>query len=439
MHALRQVPPVLRSGGGRRARWGIADQLASSVTNFSITLVVAHQSSPREFGAFSVALALYIFLIWASRSLVAEPYVIRLTRAPAVEQRTAAGPALGAAAALGVASAVVLLAGALLFRSEGAVLAAMAVGMPGLFVQDTYRYILIAAGRARAAAANDCLWLALQSACVAGLLVTGLADAVTLTGAFAASGTAAAVVAARQAGLVPGVRSWWDWLGRHRDLGVPFVLELVAVNGMTHVTMVGVGLLGGIVAVGELRAATLLMSPPTVLFAGAFLVGTAEAVRLREESLRRLSALVLVLALSTSLLTALWALIVTFLPDAAGRSLLQSNWGAARDLLVPVAALTAANACILAGIVGLRALEAARRSLQVRLWAAPVILLGGLAGVAAGGAYGAGAGLAAGSAVSAVLTWSAFRRAVTQEATGRARPFPSNVVPQVVETPTLNG
>ena len=437
--AVRRLPAVLRSGGARRARWGIADQVASSLTNFAITLVVARQAPPRQFGAFSVALASYIFLLWVARSLVAEPFLIRLTRATPAEQRGAGRSALGAAAGLGLVSGFVLLAGALVFPSAGAVLAVMAVSMPGLLVQDAYRYLLIAAGRARAAATNDGVWFALQGAAVAGLLVTGHADVVTLTAAFGAAGTAAAVLGARQAGVAPAPASAWEWLRRHRDLGGPFVLELVAVNGMTHLTMVGIGVVGGIVAVGELRAAALLMSPPTVLFAGAFLMGTSEAVRLREESLRWVSALVLTLALTTSILTVLWAVAVALLPDAAGRGVLQSNWASGRRLLVPLAAVTAANACTLSGIVGLRALEAARQSLQVRLWAAPAILGSGLVGVATGGAYGAGAGLAAGSAFSAALTWSAFRRALRKEATGQARPRPGDAVPAVVETPTLSG
>jgi hypothetical protein len=181
------------------------------------------------------------------------------------------------------------------------------------------------------------------------------------------------------------------------------------------------------------------MSPPTVLFAGAFLVGTAEAVRLREQSRRRLFALVVALAVSTSLVTVAWAVGVAFVPDTAGRSLLRSNWASARDVLVPVAALTAANACILAGVVGLRALEAARQSLRARLWAAPVILGAGLVGVAAGGAYGAGMGLAAGSAFSAALTWSAFRRAVGSNVPVGGQPPQGDAVVPEVEIPSVNG
>ena len=437
--AVRRLPALLRSGGGRRAGWGVADQMVSSLTNFSITLVVANQATPRQFGAFSVALALYIFLLWVARSVVAEPFVIRLTRATTAEQQAAARSALGAAVGLGVAAAALLLAGALAFRQAGGVLAVMALSMPGLLVQDAYRYVLIAAGRARAAAANDGLWLCLQAAATTILLVSDTATAVTLTAAFGAAGTAAALVAARQAGALPAVGSAQAWLRRHRDLGGPFVLELVAVNGMTHLTMVGIGVVGGIVAVGELRAAAVLMSPPTVLFAGAFLMGTAEAVRLRDQSRRRLSALVVALAVSTSLVTVAWAVALALVPDAVGRTLLESNWAAARHVLLPVAALTAANACILAGIVGLRALEAARESLRVRLWAAPAIVGAGLVGVAVGGAYGAGVGLAVGSAFSAALTWSAFRRALRTHVPVEGRPPEAGTVVPEVEIPTVNG
>jgi hypothetical protein len=89
--------------------------------------------------------------------------------------------------------------------------------------------------------------------------------------------------------------------------------------------------------------------------------------------------------------------------------------------------------------VSLRALEAARQSLRVRLWAAPVIVGSGLVGMHAGGAYGAGVGLAASSAFSAALTWSALRRALAREAAGRDRPVVEDPLAESIEIPTLNG
>jgi len=44
---------------GRRAGWGLADQAFSSLTNFAVGLLIARTVGPADFGAFSLAFALY--------------------------------------------------------------------------------------------------------------------------------------------------------------------------------------------------------------------------------------------------------------------------------------------------------------------------------------------------------------------------------------------
>ena len=70
-------------------QWGVVDQAVSSITNFAICIAVARQAPPAEFGAFSLALTLYVTLLWASRSLTTEPFVVRFTAAPPGDQRAA--------------------------------------------------------------------------------------------------------------------------------------------------------------------------------------------------------------------------------------------------------------------------------------------------------------------------------------------------------------
>jgi len=413
-----RIPAALRSGGARRARWGIVDQVVSSVTNFAIVLVAAREATPREFGVFSLALALYIFLLWVGRSLVAEPFVVRHGATPPAGRREAAQAAVGAAVAVGLASAVVLLVIAALWRSSGGVLFAMALAMPGALVQDAYRYVLIADGRARAAAGNDSVWFAVQLVAVVILLAVGRASATNLTVAFAVGAGCAAFVASRQAGVGPRPTVWRQWLRDHGDLGVPFLLELVSVNGTTQLTLVGLGAVAGVVAVGELRAATLLFGPAMVLFAGVFLIGMTEGVRMRSHSPDRLATLVVGLATVTSLATLAWGVTVALLPDGVGTAVIGDHWRTARRLVAPVALLTAANACILAVGVGLRALAAARSSLRARLWSAPVVLVAGLVGAGVGDAEGAAVGLAGASWFGAVLAGLAFRHALARERDG---------------------
>ncbi len=415
-HVIRWLPGALRSGGAQRARWGLLDQVLSSLTNFGLTAVVAHQVAPDEFGSFSLALAVYILSLWVARSVVGEPFVVRLTEAPAATAAAAARQALGAALVVGIVWGAGMVAAGGFLGENGRPMQAMGLFLPGLLVQDGYRYVLMAAGRVRSATASDGIWLILQWILFVALLLGGRAGAVALTAAFGVAATAAGLVAWRRTRVAPAPRAWWTWLRAHRDLGIPFVLELVTVNGATQLSMVAIAAFGGVVAVGELRAAVLLLGPTTVVCSGLFLVAIPEAVRMRNRSLPGLAILVYTLAISMSLAILAWAAVLLLVPASAGEALLGANWARGRHVLIPMAVMTAANGAIIAAIVGLRALEAARQSLRVRVWAGPVILAsGGLGAVAAGG-RGAAIGLALSSWVSAFLAFVVLRGSLRNEA-----------------------
>ncbi|MEA2716232.1 MAG: hypothetical protein QOI99_549 [Actinomycetota bacterium] len=413
-----------RRPSARRVQWGVVDQAISSLTNFAICLAVARHASPAEFGAFSLALTLYVTFLWASRSVTTEPYVVRFTAASDGAQRAAASQAVGTALSVGVLSAGVLVAvGAVGGALTLPVLAAMAAGMAGLLVQDSYRYVLFAAGRARAAAANDLAWLACQAGLVAALLASGRASATTMSLAFGASATAAALLGMRQTGVVPAPGRSVEWLGRHRDLGVPFFLELVAVTGMMQVALLAVAATTGAAAIGALRAAMLLFGPLTVIFVGMLVIGVPEVIRAGERGHKAPLRFVAALGVGMPTLTGLWAAAVLLVPERLGVDLLGSNWLPGRHVVPPVAFLIAGHGCALAAIVGLRALGAARQSLGARLWGAPAFLVGGIAGGLAAGAYGAGVGLAAAAWLDAGLAWWALRRVMVTG--GPSHPAPS--------------
>lgn len=410
--ALRWLPGGLRSGGAHRARWGIFDQGISSFTNFAITAVVAHQVSPTGFGAFSVALAMYVCVLWVARSLVGEPFVVRLTSASFDLQTAAAREALGTAVATGAATGLAAVVLGLSIRGPtGSALAAMGLFLPCLLAQDAYRYVLMARGRARAAAANDGLWLAVQGLVIAALLLAGRDSVATLVIAFGAGATVAAMFGGWQTGVLPAVNRARPWLRAHADLWLPFVLELLTVNATPQLSMLAVAALGEVVTVGEVRAGMFLFAPLSVLFSGLFLIGLPEAVRLRQRSLPGLRVFVVALAVGGVALTSLWAAALWLLPGDAGRAALRSNWATGRHLLWPMAAFTAAGVVTMAAIIGLRALEVARRSIRVRIWAGPVVFGAGVAGAEIAGASGAAIGLAASSWLSAALAWLVLTRA----------------------------
>jgi hypothetical protein len=283
--------------------------------------------------------------------------------------------------------------------------------MPFLLVQDTYRYLLIAGDRTKAAVANDAIWLGLQSAIVAALLVSGRPGVTGLTVAFGGAAAVASAAGWLQTRIRPMVRAAPDWLHRFRDLGLPFLYELIMINGIMQITVLAIGLFGDVVTVGQLRAGTLVFAPLTVMFAGVFLIGLPEAVKLGETPARVLR-LVVTIGVVTSLATCAWAVLIALVPARLGVDALGANWAPARDLVVPIGVLTTAAAWMLAIAVGLRAVGASRQSLRLRSVGAPIILVLGTVGAVLDGSSGAAAGLAIGACVSAMLAWITFRRAI---------------------------
>jgi O-antigen/teichoic acid export membrane protein len=407
------------SSRSRRIRWGLLDQAVSSLTNFTITLLVARVAGPLEFGVFSLAMTLYLFLLWVSRCLTTEPFVVRLTSGGPEEQRVAAIDASGTAVAIGAFTGLfVLVIGFIAEPFPHSVLGGMALAMPALFCQDAFRYVLIVAGRARAAAANDLIWLTVQTSLGTALVLSGHASAPALVAAFGFGAALAAIVGRHQTRVVPSPRSSFRWLRRHSDLGLPFLFEHLAITGAVQVAMVAIAAQAGVVIVGQLRAAMVLLGPLTVVFVGLTVVAMPEAVRLKEKSLLSLSRLVAALALAMPLMTGVWAVAVTMIPDRLGYEFLRANWSSGRELLVPVAALVAGNSCASAAVVGLRALGAARQSLRARIIGTPVMLVTGVIGASMAGARGAAVGLAAATWVDALLAWGAFVHMVRRERLG---------------------
>ena len=407
---MGHLTKLLRRGAEVQAPWGMADQTISSVTNFLILWLAARHSGIERFGLFGVAFTVYIVSLWITRSLVGEPFTIRHTGSDANELRRAGRQAVGAAIFIACLIAVPMAGPATLVEGWSVALVVMGLAMPALLAQDTYRYVLIASGKVRAAALNDAFWLAAQLPAVAWILWND-APIEWLLAAFGLGAAAAAVLGALQAGVRPNPAAGPEWLRSTANLGLPFLVELLGVYGAGQLALLGLAAVGEVGAVGRLRAALLLLSPVTVLCAGLFLVGAPEAMRIRHRNPLELSRFLLFLCSSALAVTA-WAGVIWLVPDRFGRLLLGGNWLRGTEVLAAVALMTVATIFVMAGMLGLRAIDAVRATLPRRLLAAPAFALATLAGVKAAGPQGAAAGLAAASVLSAVLTWFEFRRAL---------------------------
>ncbi|WP_210592364.1 hypothetical protein [Streptomyces sp. GESEQ-35] len=396
-----------------RLSWGLADQAVCSMTNFAVGIYVARSLGLVAFGVFSLAWVTYGVVLSVSRGLATDPLVVRFSGVPDASWRAAAarssGTALGVGAAIG---AVCLVAGLSLGGHVGPAFAALGVVLPGLLLQDAWRYSFFAAGTGRKAFVNDLLG---GVALVPALLVAarvGNVEAFVL-----AWGAAAAVAAAYgcfQSGIRPRPTEARAWLREQRDLGYRYLIENVGVSGASQLRAYGLGAIVGVSAVGVVRGAELLLGPFLAVLMGLSLVTVPEAARVLRQAPQRLARFCLLLSGGLASAALLWGVALLLVPDRAGEFVLGDVWRSASELIVPAALGVAGSGLGIGAAAGLRALAAARRSLRAQLFASACYVGGGLGGAVAAGAIGSAWGVAAATVSSSAVWWLQLRSALRE-------------------------
>jgi len=400
------VQDTVRISGGvvRRAGWGMLDQMASSATNFAVGIIVARTLSIEDFGAFSIAFFVYTFALTVARAFPMEPLLIRYSGVPVIDWRRGSAAAIGTTAAAScVAALALVVVGGVVEGPTGAALMALGASLPGLLIQDAWRLAFFAAGRGRAALINDLAWgVMLVPAFLAAAAAGSSLFAITLAWGMAA--TAAALLGVLQARLIPRPDYAVDWWQEHVDLAPRFLLEAGIRTGVAQVTMIVIGAMVGLAAIGSIRAAQLVMSPVQVLLLGVALAAIPEAVRALRRSLGWLVRLAAGASLALAAASLAWGAFALLVPDELGRLVLGDAWDAATAYLPAWIAAQVGAVLVLGPGVTLRAFANARLSLKVTVvttafgFAIPV-------GAATLGGLAAAWGLAAASLLGATIWW----------------------------------
>jgi O-antigen/teichoic acid export membrane protein len=403
---MRRVPPI-----AGRAGWALVDQGLSSATNLGASLLAARWAGVDALGQYGICLATYLVVLGISRALSTDPLLIRFSAADGGDRQLAIRRAVGSAFVVGVIAGLACVAAALVIngRLRDALLA-LGILMPGLLVQDAWRFAGFCSGRPQAAALNDAVWAISQIAITAFVLSRGDVTAALVVCSWAIGAAVAAAAGCIQFRGTPLAADSTTWWKDHGDLGGRFALEHLGVTGGTQLTTYGLALFAGVAAVGSLRAAQVLFGPMNVLFLGASAITLPEAARLRQRGDGRLRSLLI----AFSLVLAFGALFVgaalMAMPSHIGRALLGSSWDAGRPLLLPMTINLAAAGGIAGASLGLRAFEAAGKTLRTRMSMMPVMAACGLAGAAWFGAAGAAWGLAIANTVAVVPWWAYLAR-----------------------------
>lgn len=376
---------------------------------------------------YALAFGGYTIALNVSRAVATEPLAVRHSgeRSPVWQQAVRASTAT--AVLVGLVTLVLGLVAALVpgIPARG-VLIAFAVTMPGLLLQDAWRWAFFVVGNGRRAFLNDLVWLLAMGVFFGGLYLADSQSATTLTLAWGLAATVAAVVGRFQARVSPSFRLVREWLRTHRDLTPKYVGEMLAVSGTVQLYMLGITAVAGIAAVSGIRGAQILLGPVNVLNQGIRVIAVPEAARALKHSTRRLWLTGLVISVGVGAGALAWGAVFLLLPDSVGTALLGTGvWAEASAVLLPVILLQALGASNAGAFAILRALAAAGRGLRVRLISSVVLILAGVGGGFWWGAEGAAWGLAGAAALTLVLWWWEAARALTAHRTDHSTSTPA--------------
>jgi O-antigen/teichoic acid export membrane protein len=392
--------------------------MLSSVSNFALSAFVASTTSAVDFGSFSVAYAVYNLCVGVSGGLASIPLVVGFSAAAPEQFRPAARASLGTALVVGV-SAGAACAAASLFTSGALTgpLLALGVSLPGLCLQDSWRYSFVASGHPKRAAANDAVWVLLQGAAIAVLVVTDGVSATSMVLAWGGAATVAAILGVAQAGYAPVPQRTREWLRQQRALSPRYAVEAVIHRSGIGLILAATGIVAGLTAVGALRGALLLVTGPlNLLFAGTTFVFVPEGVRLLLRSRSGFLTAMRRLSFAVTAIAAAWSVLALALPGSVGTRLLGDTWGAAEPLLPLLAIFAVSLGASMGATQGMLALRAARRSLFTQVAGLAVNLPAVIVGGALAGASGAALAIGLSAVFRSTVAWIQFGRAFREAA-----------------------
>jgi O-antigen/teichoic acid export membrane protein len=406
----------LKGGAFRRVGWGFADQFVSSMTNYAVSVYLSHTLIAADFGAFALSYLTYGFVLNASRGLATDPLMVRFSDASLSKWRRAVADCTGTAIVVGLTAGICVIgvAAALSGTARGGFLA-LGLTLPGLMLQDSWRYSFFALGRGGHAFLNDAIWgLALIPALLL-LRSTGHVGVFWAVFAWGASAGLAALIGPFQARVIPKVTGTWRWVRRHGDLGIRYLIEGTASSAAIQIRGYGTGLMVGLTAVGYIQATTTLIGPMTILSLAFPLVLIPEGTRVLRRGTAQLRLFCIAASVGLAAIGAAWGVIIWLgLPRGLGNAILGPIWHQAYPLMLPtMVGVIGAN--IKTGVgVGLHALGASKRSLNNVLFGAIIWIVLSLAGAYKWGAAGALWGTSAAIWVTLPSAWWTFHIAMRE-------------------------
>ncbi|MGI8664201.1 MAG: hypothetical protein ACR2LQ_13490 [Acidimicrobiales bacterium] len=383
--------------------------------------MAARTLSAADFGAFGLAIAVYILVAGVCRSAFGEPL---LTRHQQYSSPRRSGAAVtGGGLLVGFICAPLLLACSLALRgTPGSALAALSVVLPLVLMQDALRYHAIAQAHQARAVTIDALWIAFLAVFLAiyiGSSATITAPVLVLVWGAAGFGSYILPTLTTER-FAPSPSGALAWCRDHSDLSGRYAAEFLTAGGVSYVALFALGATSGVVPVGSIRAVQSLLGPIAVLYAGSYLVLVPEGGRWLDRP-RHFRFMMIYGSAGIALAAALWTTALLLVPDHLGEAALGSSWAGARRVLLPYGISIVIAGLGAGAVAGMRARSAARESLRARVISLPLVLIAPILGGVVGDEVGFSYGLIVGSLATSVVYWHQLARLTKQQSAAADR------------------
>jgi O-antigen/teichoic acid export membrane protein len=384
----------------------VADQGASSVSNFALAVIVAHYSSASALGVFAILTTTYVLSQGLVRSLSSDCLMTR-SEADGGLRLTYERAGYLAAIVLSTALAALVLEVSGVLPSDFTLpFVIFAVSFPLMACQDYARYIGISRYDPGYAIRLDAAWLVLFLAAYVVVRHAGLTSLPWLFGAWSATGALVGLWTLRAqlaGGRRRGLLRFWDQ--SERGVGLRFAGQFMLVTSWTYLISYLLLFVLSLSAIGEFKLSQLALGPITVLLAGLQSALIALAAKRFQVDTGRAVRFLALGALGAFALTLVWTALVFAAPVHDMTTVLGGSWPAARRI-VPYAGMAVALSGVAgAATSGLRAMRAASENLRLALGMVPLLFVLCMGGARLYGTEGAAGGLALAGAIYSVLAW----------------------------------
>jgi O-antigen/teichoic acid export membrane protein len=268
--------------------WGVADQGASSFTNFGLSVLAGRVLGTDGLGVVFLGFSMYLLALSAVRGLIMEPFVVATSAMNQREQEAATRACTILVAAVGAGISVLMVVlGLVIGDPLGRSLLIFAPWTGIAMVQDHWRSVLFRDQRGRGAAINDGVW-ALGMVAMLPLAFIYRSDWI-IAATWGVGAAAGALLGVWQIKLKPSrPLNAIDWWRRELSyLGSWLAIQNVVFSAGAQLTVVLLAAQLGAGDLGGIRAVDVVFAPMTLVgeafsFPGVPIIARALAVSLAD-------------------------------------------------------------------------------------------------------------------------------------------------------------